>query len=192
MGSGGRTATLGRPQVSAGPTHPVVGVSWDDANAFCAWLTQKERGEGKISESQSYRLPTDSEWSVAVGLHESSSGTPQDKDTNPKNEYSLMLDRYSRFGRRNDTASLNVVRHEETSPVGSSDASALGLYDMGGNVWQWCEDSYDGSEQQRVLRGGSWSSHTQRLLFSIRGCAAPQMRNDYVGFRCVLVCGSVP
>src|SRR5579862_7070324 len=50
-----------------GEDHPVASMSWDDAKAFCAWLTQKERKEGKIGQDQEYRLPTDSEWSVAVG-----------------------------------------------------------------------------------------------------------------------------
>ena len=54
--------------VSAGPEYPVVNVSWNDAEAFCAWLTKVERANGKISAAQRYRLPTDDEWSVAVGI----------------------------------------------------------------------------------------------------------------------------
>ena len=63
----------------AGAAHPAVNVSWDDAQAYCAWLTEKERREGKLGSEQEYRLPTDAEWSVAVGLNEGG-GTPQAKD----------------------------------------------------------------------------------------------------------------
>src|SRR6516165_4938054 len=53
-----------------GPTHPVVNVSWEDARAFCAWLTKKEQAAGKIGPREEYRLPTDHEWSCAVGIGE--------------------------------------------------------------------------------------------------------------------------
>ena len=75
------------PGFTQGEDHPVVKVSWDEVKAFCAWLTQKERSEGKISASQSYRLPSDGEWSVAVGLNESQSGTPQAKDSRTPDVY---------------------------------------------------------------------------------------------------------
>ena len=68
-------------------THPVVNVSWNDANAFCAWLTKKELAEGKIKAGQKYRLPTDAEWSVAVGLGKEQGNTPKEKDEGVKGEY---------------------------------------------------------------------------------------------------------
>jgi hypothetical protein len=68
-------------------THPVVNVSWNDANAFCAWLTKKELAEGKIKEGQKYRLPTDAEWSVAVGLGKEKGNTPQEKSRGIKDVY---------------------------------------------------------------------------------------------------------
>ena len=68
-------------------THPVVNVSWEDAIAFCAWLTRKERAEGKITASQSYRLPTDAEWSVAVGLGRETGNSPEAKDMSVKDVY---------------------------------------------------------------------------------------------------------
>ena len=68
-------------------THPVVNVSWKDANAFCAWLTKKEMAEGKIKAGQKYRLPTDAEWSVAVGLGKEKGNTPEAKDGGIKDVY---------------------------------------------------------------------------------------------------------
>ena len=68
-------------------THPVVKVSWNDANAFCAWLTKKELAEGKIKAGQKYRLPTDAEWSVAVGLGKEKGNTPEAKSEGIKDVY---------------------------------------------------------------------------------------------------------
>ncbi len=60
--------------------HPVVGVSWDDAQAFCQWLTQKEQAEGKLPKGVKYRLPSDEEWSWAVGLPAELGSTPAEKN----------------------------------------------------------------------------------------------------------------
>lgn len=67
--------------------HPVVGVSWEDAQAFCRWLTGQERQERRIGLDQEYRLPTDWEWSMAVGLREGKSGSPESKDAGIKDVY---------------------------------------------------------------------------------------------------------
>jgi formylglycine-generating enzyme required for sulfatase activity len=65
------------PGFSQTATHPVVNVSWDDAKGFCVWLTEKERREGKLPDGSQYRLPTDSEWSWAVGIgNREGGGTP--------------------------------------------------------------------------------------------------------------------
>ena len=76
-----------KPSFEQGPTEPAVNVSWEDAKAFCAWLTEKERGEGRLTAGQSYRLPMDWEWSVAVGLNEPRAGTPKEKDGQIKDVY---------------------------------------------------------------------------------------------------------
>ena len=68
-------------------THPVVMVGYDDAQAFCAWLTKKELAAGKLKQGQRYRLPTDAEWSVAVGLGEENGDTPKEKDGGIKDVY---------------------------------------------------------------------------------------------------------
>jgi formylglycine-generating enzyme required for sulfatase activity len=75
-----------------------------------------------------------------------------------------------------------------TSPVGSFPANAYGLYDMGGNVWQWCEDWFDKDQKERVLRGASWNYYGQGDLFSsYRRCGTPAFNYGTAGgFRCVL------
>jgi formylglycine-generating enzyme required for sulfatase activity len=185
--------------------HPVCGVNWGDAKAFCEWLTRKERAEGKISSEQSYRLPRDWEWSVAVGLNESRSGTPKDKHAKIRGVYPWGAEwpppagagnyagdeakdgnRPANFG----TIAGHRDRYARTSPVGSFNANQFGLYDMGGNVWQWCEDWYDAEQEYRVLRGASWDDlGPEFLLSSCRDFSSPVYRKVSLGFRCVLVVG---
>jgi formylglycine-generating enzyme required for sulfatase activity len=71
-----RGATWRKPGFSQGPTHPVVGVSWNDAEEFCKWLTKRERIAGDLSQDREYRLPKDEEWSAAVGLKNEVGTTP--------------------------------------------------------------------------------------------------------------------
>ncbi len=193
------------PGFTQGPTHPVCGVSWDDAKAFCEWLTKQERVAGKLSASQSYRLPMDWEWSVAVGLSESRDGTPKDKDMKIKDVYPWGTKWPPPPGARNyagseaadgnwpsDWKPIEGYRdgHPRTSPVGSFKANRFGLYDMGGNVWQWCEDWYDSEQKSRGLRGASWYDFVPEcLLSSSRYYGPPDFRFDGFGFRCVLVVG---
>lgn len=170
--------------------NPVVLVSWDDAKAFCAWLTAKERKEGKIGNDQEYRLPTDKEWSIADGTMKYPWGAQWPP---PK-------------GAGNYGPGLKVDDFVHGSPVGSFKPNQYGLYDMGGNVWQWCEDIYkeemnagiskdraamikdaSAGSEQHVQRGSSWDDEeTENLLCSIRNCAPPKYRMLNVGFRVVL------
>ncbi len=200
-----RGDTWKSPGFAQGPTHPVCGVSWEDAQAFCKWLTEKERKEGKLTASQSYRLPQDWEWSVAVGLNEARAGTPNDKDQKIKDVYPWGTAWPPPSGAGNfageeakdaDWASTYGVIEgyrdgfARTSPVGSFKANAFGLYDMGGNLWQWCEDWYDTDQAYRVLRGGAWDRNSPtRLLSSSRYYLQPDRRVGALGFRCVLVGG---
>jgi len=181
------------PGFAQGDTHPVVMVSWEDAKAFCAWLSRKE--------DKTYRLPTDAEWSVAVGLTGESGGTPSEKSMKIKDVYPWGNQWPPPSGTGNYADASCNLKHSgwttiegyddgyaETSPVGSFAANKYGLYDMGGNVWQWCEDWYDGDQKYRVLRGASWySSVSGRLLSSSRSLGTPDGRFIDDGFRCVLV-----
>ncbi|HOW80440.1 MAG TPA: SUMF1/EgtB/PvdO family nonheme iron enzyme [Verrucomicrobiota bacterium] len=174
-------------------THPVVNVSWEEAKAFCAWLTRKERAAGRIGAGQRYRLPTDAEWSAAVGLPTESGATPREKDEKIKGVYPWGREWPPPSGAGNYGESLKVDSYAFTSPVGSFKANQYGLYDMGGNVWQWCEDYYDGQSGSRVLRGASWFiNYPDHLLSSNRLNVTPAIRDLNVGFRCVLEGGSSP
>ena len=190
--------------------HPVVGVNWQDAQAFCQWLTAKETAEGKLPQGMKYRLPSDEEWSWAVGLPLEQGATPAEK--NRKNNVDFPWGKNwppkGKVGNFADEAfhtkfPLNDAIKEEwfknrwiegytdgyatTSPVGIFPANAHGLYDMEGNVWQWCEEWFDASQKSRVLRGGTWSlSDRASLLSSNRGAISPDFRNGNYSFRCVL------
>jgi formylglycine-generating enzyme required for sulfatase activity len=170
-------------------THPVVNVSREDANAFCEWLTKKEMAEGKIKAGQKYRLPTDAEWSVAVGLGRETGSTPEAKDMGVKDVYPWGNQWPPPKAAGNYAESLNVDNYEYTSPAGSFAANKLGLHDMGGNVWEWCEDWYDpAAKTRRVLRGACWRNDVPGgLLSSYRIRGTPDSRGYDIGFRCVLV-----
>ena len=169
-------------------THPVVNVSWEDANAFCAWLTKKELAAGKIKAGQKYRLPTDSEWSVAVGLGPETGNTPVAKSRGVKGVYPWGKEWPPPKGAGNYYKSLNVDSYDFTTPVGSFATNQHGLHDLGGNVWEWCEDKWNSTSSYRVLRGASWNySDPDALLSSRRSGGTPDRRNNGIGFRCVLV-----
>jgi len=170
----------------------VVNVSWEDAVAFCEWLTEKEREAGTITASQRYRLPTDHEWSCAVGIgdRENAAAPPQSKDDKLGDIYPWGSQWPPPKNAGNYAASLKVDEFECTSPVGRFPANASGLYDLGGNAWEWCEDLYRPTSTARVLRGGSWfSSARVRLRSAYRDRDVPRIRFDYFGFRVVLVGG---
>jgi formylglycine-generating enzyme required for sulfatase activity len=170
-----------RPEFHQGPVHPVVLVSWEDAVAFCVWLSK--------TEGRKYRLPTDAEWSLAVGLGVETGATPEEKDGKLLG-YPWGAKWPPPRGAGNYDLSFHTDSFENTSPVGSFLPSSNGLCDLGGNVWEWCEDWYDGTQQSRVLRGGSWYGAGEYYLrSSARGLELPKERAEHIGFRCVLDLG---
>jgi formylglycine-generating enzyme required for sulfatase activity len=203
-----RGATWKEPGFSQGSTHPVVGVSWNDAEEFCKWLTKRERSAGDLPEDREYRLPKDEEWSAAVGLKNEVGSTPEEKsgkiklypwDIPQKRDKSWpppagagnYAGEEAKIG-GGPTGWSAIEGYNDgypwTSPVGIFSANQFGLYDMGGNVWQWCEDWYNPEEKQyRVLRGASWAEgNRDRLLASCHHGGSPAYCDAAVGFRCVV------
>jgi formylglycine-generating enzyme required for sulfatase activity len=170
-------------------THPVVNVPWRDAKAFCDWLTQQEKDSGRIKSGQYYRLPTDSEWSKAVGLQEAEKGTPSSRRAVKELVYPWGKEWPPPEGVGNYSSIYKCDSYDYTSPVGSFSPNRFGLYDMGGNVGQWCEDWYITPEYGcRTWRNcGTWySDGTEMLALSSRCCNAPDAPYNALGFRVVL------
>jgi len=186
------------PGFSQTDRHPVCGVNWDDAKAFCAWLSKKE--------GKTYRLPTDLEWSQAVGLQPEIGRTPKDRsggvpdvfpwgttfppmiDNNPVGNYPGAEASETDWPKEFRVIDYYRDPFPRTAPAGSFAPNALGVYDMGGNVWEWCEDETEPGSGSRVLRGASWIDNLESTLnASYRHASKPNNRNVSAGFRCVLV-----
>lgn len=181
--TGRAPATPDFPQT---PDHPVVNVTWEDAMAFCNWLTTRERKAGRLTEKQRYRLPTDQEWSLAVGLAPETGQTPEDRMKN------LIVWPWGytwppQPGDGNYAPELGVDKFANTAPVGSFKPNRFGIYDLGGNVWEMCDDWYNEARVTKALRGGSFhDSQPKDLLAAYRFSATVHLSNDDIGFRVVL------
>ncbi len=190
-----KSASKDGAPVSEGDDYPVCCVSWPEANAFCAWLSKKE--------GRAYRLPTDREWSFAVGVGTDESAT---SGMTPAMLSGKVAGRYpwgsdwpppSGAGNFNDLTfqskfpTLPVIEgytddYATTSPVMTFKPNQLGLYDLAGNVWEWCADLWDSTSSERVIRGGAWNSSGRGDLNSSgRSHNDPSWR-VFTGFRCVL------
>lgn len=165
-------------------THPVVNLQWDDVFAFCTWLGQRDGRE--------YRLPTEAEWEYACRA-----GTT----TTFSCGESLSTKEANYDGRTQDGQGDWVGA---TTAVGAYPANAFGLFDLHGNVWEWCSDWYDvyyyerGRKSNppgprngfgRVLRGGSWCNPSRDCRSALRRCGNPMLSRYHdgnTGFRLAL------
>jgi formylglycine-generating enzyme required for sulfatase activity len=163
------------------PEQPVVGVSFEDALAFCAWLTER----AGLQEGYSFDLPTEAEWEHAA--------RGSDRRRYPWGKDDPTPERAC-FG----------AQTEATAPVGGRPAgkSPFGCQDMAGNVWEWCLDAWQEGYGHmmtkgvnpchqgdrgapRVFRGGSWGNPSRFLRCAIRSGNFPGIRDLNLGFRVV-------
>jgi formylglycine-generating enzyme required for sulfatase activity len=173
------------PSAAAGDTNrPVERVSWDDAQSYCVKLTTLEVTAGRIPPTSRYRLPTEAEWECAARA-----GSTNRFSFGDDPNY-VQLGGYAWFAANSDGI---------THPVAASKPNAWGLYDMAGNVWEWCQDwysSYPGgtrtnptgpaSGTQRVVRGGSYYYDGWLSRSAARNAFGPSTRSPQIGFRVVL------
>ena len=155
---------------------PVRRVRWTDAKAYCNWKTQRE--------GMTYRLPTEAEWEYACRAGSTTKYSFSDDEN--------MLGDYAWYASNSEGVTHNV---------GSKKPNAWGIYDMHGNVWEWCQDRYsddymitpvDGSayavenKNGRVLRGGSYKGETENCTSTSRINLGSAGRNYFIGFRVLI------
>jgi formylglycine-generating enzyme required for sulfatase activity len=154
---------------------PVVNVSWDDVTAYIGWLNERT---GKL-----YRLPTEAEWEYAARGGKDDTAYPWGKTLG--------------VGNANCGDSKCKDSYPKTASVGSFPATPFGLYDMSGNVWEWCQDVFvrysaesvtnpegsRASSSEKVLRGGSWVNYAWNVRSAYRNTALSSTRNHDSGFR---------
>jgi formylglycine-generating enzyme required for sulfatase activity len=185
------------PGFTQEPTHPVVNVTWNDAVAFCRWLSAKE--------GKTYDLPTEAEWEYAcragttTRFHSGDSAASLERVCNLTDQsLKPLLD--ANYSTKMEFAPWNDG-YPFTAPVGSFQPNNFGLYDMQGNVGEWCKDWYAKqyyaasvkndpqgpySGKYRVSRGGAWNNDARLCRSAWRCPSDPGYRDCYLGFRAVL------
>jgi formylglycine-generating enzyme required for sulfatase activity len=182
------------PSAFPGANRPVEQVTWLDAQAYSAALTAQQAALGKLPVGYQYRLPTEAEWEYACRA-----GT-----TREFNVGSALFCNQARFRYSYHSNSECSGWQSGTVPVGSYPANAWGLFDMHGNVWEWCLDTYAAyptgpvtdpfvtGGPDRVVRGGGWSDGSDFCRSADRYIYTPGFTDLIVGFRVVLAPVLVP
>ena len=171
------------PSYFKGDNLPVENVSWNDAQEFIRKLNQQM--------GQNFRLPTEAEWEYAARGGNKSNGYKYSGSNSIDNVAVYEVNSYNKGNNHPDYG---------THAIGTKTPNELGIYDMSGNVYEWCQDwygRYSSSSQTnptgpstgsyRVLRGGSWSYYARFCRVSYRAYHYPDIRSDNRGFRLVLV-----
>jgi formylglycine-generating enzyme required for sulfatase activity len=184
--------------VNQSDASPVVNVSWNDAMAFCYWLSQKE--------GKTYRLPTEGEWEYACRA----GTTTRFYNGDDSEGLTQIANVWDAAAKAQFPAGLNQLASSDgwafTSPSGQFRPNGFGLYDMTGNAREWCADWYDknyyatsperdpagpASGTARVSRGGGWNSLAPLCSSARRGYGEPTARDFNLGFRVVQGGGDV-
>jgi formylglycine-generating enzyme required for sulfatase activity len=186
------------PGFSQRDDHPAVCVSHNDALKFLGWLDEQEDGK-----ERGYRLPTEAEWEYAC---RAGTGRVYGGDDDPESlvRVANIADASLKKVDPNATCIRGNDGYTYTSSVGSFAPNAWQLYDMIGNVWEWCDDWFDPKFYQsspkenphntngashRVIRGGSWFGHPRYARPAYRNWHAPESRSYFLGFRVAAVRG---
>jgi hypothetical protein len=166
-----------------GKLQPVVYVSWNDAKEFCKWLN--ETCSDTLPVKCEFRLPTEAEW-MAFARCGTDRKYPWGDQMPPKfGNYSDMAAKE----KLQDWKGVNYYNdgYVVTCPVADSGSNEWGLYGVGGNVWEWCEDWYDAGKNYKTRHGGSWDFDDESCItVEKRGFDRPSVRDDTIGFRVVI------
>ncbi len=173
-----------RPGFTQTDQHPVVGVSWKDAVEFCRWLNDHQQSQGHLPDNYRYALPTEAQWEYACRA--GSSGPFIGGGGNNNDEI------WFRYG----DGVGGILAESNSQPVATRKVNDWGLFDVHGNVFEWCQDWYTPelrdhavdpsgpvSGTERVCRGGAWSSYSRSIRSAFRGRAEPNTRGNNLGFR---------
>jgi formylglycine-generating enzyme required for sulfatase activity len=179
----------GMKNIEEGDNYAATHVNWHDARAFCEKLTQSEHEAGRLATGWVYTLPTEAQWEYACRAGKTSYFSFGDDPS--------VLSRYAWWGGLVERGSAAGAHYAH--PVAQKAPNEWGLYDMHGNVWEWCRDKYgdhlsagpdpEGPKEgpYRVYRGGGWSDSAGYCRTARRSGDEPGSRLDNLGFRIALV-----